>query len=87
MPTIQCHSSIGKESSVTARLNQKVFIQPGLSFSFLWRRELNISYYVNYVRHSGRDHEVTALDVSRTRKGRNSGAIGNVPQSNRSINY
>ena len=35
---------------------------------------MNISYYVNYVRHSGRDHEVGALDVSRTRKERNDGA-------------
>ena len=80
MPTIQCHSSIGKESSVTARLNQKSSIQPEISFSFLWRRELNISYYVNYVRHSGRDHEVSALDVSRTRKERNDGAKQSVPQ-------
>ena len=80
MPTIQCHSSIGKESSVTARFQpQKVLYKKKLVF-YLWRREVNISYYVNYVRHSGRDHEVGALDVSRTRKERNDGAKQSVPQ-------
>ena len=41
---------------------------------------MNISYYVNYVRHSGRDHEVSALDVSGTRGERNDGAKQSVPQ-------